>query len=162
MLAAFCGGSDMRHFTRRSCRSHAAGHDIMNAHDAKRSLAKLVSGAKIAYAVDWKFYGHSGRIVAVQLRADSYMSCELYQVEGESLKLIQAHPFCSWTRSPRMVTNRDVKSIEFPITIRQGEGYPINESSIQIDFDMVSKGICTHDISYADDAASVPECPDHD
>jgi len=61
-----------------------------------------------------------------------------------------------------MVTNRDVKSIEFPITIRQGEGYPINESSIQIDFDMVSKGICTHDISYADDAASVPECPDHD
>ena len=133
--------------------------DVKTGRAVAKSYAGLGGHYKIVYAVDWGFHGNSGRIVSVQLRTKGYMSCELYQVERGGLKLIQAHPFCSWTRKPHLVTNKGVTSIEFPIKIKQGAGYPINESSIQIDFDVGSNGICTYNVSYEDDAASVPKCP---
>jgi len=110
------------------------------------------------YVVDWEFYGNSGKIVAVQLREKDYASCELYQVEDNALKLIQAHPFCSWAKKPHLAKNRGVFGVEFPIKIRQGADYPVNESSVQIDFDAMSKGICTYSISYEDNSASIPKC----
>lgn len=124
-----------------------------------KSYTGLGEGYKVVHAVDWRFHGNGGRIVSVQLRTKGYMSCELYQVEGGVLKLIQAHPFCSWVRKPSLVINQRVTSIEFPIKIKQGADFPINESSIQIGFDAGSKSICTYNVSHEDDVASVPKCP---
>jgi hypothetical protein len=119
---------------------------------------KLESGSRVDYVVNWKYYEQQGTILVVRQLSGGYPGCVLYQLEGDDPKIIQGQPFCKWAGKPVVASQGGAVSLEFPIKIKQSADFPYIDSSLQLDFDPIRKDLCSYDIFYGPNAATISKC----
>lgn len=119
---------------------------------------KLEPGSRVEYIVNWKYYEQQGTILVVRQLSEGYPSCILYQLEGEEPRIIQGQPFCKWAGKPVVASREDAVLIEFPIKVKQSVDFPYIDSTLQVNFDSIRKNICSYDIFYGPNAATIEKC----
>lgn len=119
---------------------------------------KLEPASRVDYVVNWKYYGQEGTIFVARQLSGRYSACVLYQLEDDELRIIQGQPFCKWSGKPVVVTQGRAVSVDFPLKIKQSDDFPYIDSSSRLSFDPIRKSLCSYEIFYGPNAATIGKC----